>query len=136
MKAHILARFAALFLLATAFASCRKTESTPPVLYPPVILIYDPDEGSTVQGSVEISADIVDNDPAVIVSEVSVKITRDSDNALVFEEGPILNNTNLYSYHHIFSPAGLTGSTPMTLVISGKGSGKTASKSVKFTVKP
>ena len=91
---------------------------------------------SSIQGPVEISADIVDTDPTVIVSEVSVKITRDSDNAVVFEEGPILNNTNFYSYYHIFTPIGFMGPTAMTLVINGKGSGQIASKSVKFTVGP
>ncbi len=136
MKTRILARFAALFILTWAISSCRKSENPSPVLYPPAIVIYDPDEGSTIQGPVEISADIVDPDPGVIVSDVSAKITRDSDNAVVFEEGSILNNSNFYSYHHIFTPIGLAGPAAMTLVIKAKGSGQTASRSVKFTVKP
>lgn len=138
MKTSVLPECVLPILIACMTISCSSRDDSVPTTtkFPPGIIIYDPKEGSIIQGKIEINADVVYYDLQTFVSEVSAEITRDSDKAVVFEDGPYMLNQNFYSYHGTYTPTGLTGSTPMTLVITGKGSGKTATKSVKFTAKP
>lgn len=138
MKTHILSNCAFWALLAWAIASCgNKDYFIVQDPYPLGIAIYHPKDGDLLKTSVEISADVFYDVLNERVHEVSVKITRDSDNAVVFQESPSISNfSNFYSYYYLFTPVGLTGPTPMTLTIYGKGSGESSSKSVKFTVQP
>lgn len=99
----------------------------------PVVNIESPAENAVIQGAVEIHVHATDES----LHEMEVKVTRDSDGTVVFEDAPVVHDETDYHYEKSFTPSGLTGDTPMTLTVMVHDHSEHAvTKTVKFIAKP
>ena len=123
----ILVLFAALLCL--PFIACKKdkdeTDTTAPEL-----TITSPAENEAFTGEVHIELMVTDES----LHEMSIKVTKDSDGVVVFEEAPEVHDLTEFDYHEHFTPTGLSGLTDLTLtVVVEDHASHVTTKTVKFT---
>lgn len=135
MKKYLFAAYAALFLAALSLPACKEEhdhdddEDTEA----PVLTIESPTEGGTYTGSLEIHLEVTDES----LHEMSIRVTRDSDDSVVFEEEPTVHDEIEFHFEHLHTFTGLSGDTPMTLtVVVEDHSANTTTKTVRFTAQP
>lgn len=99
----------------------------------PVLTIESPVANASIQGAVDIHLHVTDES----LHEMEVKVTKDSNGSVVFEEYPTVHDETDFHYEKSFTPSGLTGDTPMTLTVTVEDhSDNSVTKTVKFTAKP
>ncbi|MCB0530039.1 MAG: hypothetical protein KDC61_00855 [Saprospiraceae bacterium] len=96
----------------------------------PVLTITSPTENESFLGEVHIELTVTDES----LHSLSIKVTKDSDGSVVYEDSPTVHDETDYDYHEHFTPAGLSGLTDMTLtVVVEDHSAHVVTKTVKFT---
>lgn len=114
------------------FAACKDDNNVEDTT-DPVVMIESPAANAVIQGAVDIHIHVTDES----LHEMEVKVTKDSDGSVVFEETPTVHDETDYHYEKSFTPSGLTGDTPMTLTVTVEDhSDHVVTKTVKFTAKP
>lgn len=99
----------------------------------PELMIESPAENASISGAVDIHIHVTDES----LHEMEVKITKDSDGSVLFEDAPVVHDETDYHYETTFTPAGLTGATPMTLTVTVEDhSSNSTTKTVKFVAAP
>ncbi len=132
MKKYLLAAFAALFIAALSFTACKDKQEDEDT-QAPVLTIESPTEGGVYTGSVNLHMQVTDES----LHEMSVKVTRDSDNSVVFEEDPTVHDETDFHFEHTHTFTGLSGDTPMTLtVVVEDHSAHSTTQTIHFTAKP
>lgn len=99
----------------------------------PAVTVLNPTEGAAYTAALDIDVDVTDES----LHEMSVKVTKDSDASVVFEDDPTVHDETHYIFTHSLTFSGLAGDTPMTLtvVVEDHNANKTT-KTVHFTAKP
>ena len=117
-------------LLCLPFIGC-KNEKEPVDTNDPVLTITRPAENEAFTGEVHIELNATDES----LHEMSIKVTKDSDGSVVYEDAPEVHDLTDFDYHEHFTPTGLTGVTAMTLTVEVEDhSSHKVTKTVKFTV--
>ena len=99
----------------------------------PVLTLNEPAEGASISGQVHIEGKVTDES----LHEMEITVTKDSDGSQYLHVTPEVHDETDYSFDEHFTPSGLTGETPVTLVITvSDHSDHTTTKTVKFKVKP
>lgn len=130
-KQHFLILFALIISVFT-FNAC-KEEHDEGDTAAPELMIESPAENASISGAVDIHIHVTDES----LHEMEVKVTKDSDGVVVFEDAPVIHDETDYHYETSFTPSGLTGVTPMTLTVTVEDhSGHSTTKTVKFTAAP
>ena len=115
-------------LLSLPFIACKneKEEDTTA----PVLTIVSPAENEAFTGEVHLELTVTDES----LHEMSIKVTKDSDGVVVFEEDPEVHDLTEFEYHEHFTPAGLSGATALTLTMTVEDhASHITTKTVKFT---
>lgn len=113
--------------LITAFSACKKEDEAPK------ITLEEPTEGMVVSGEVHIHGKVTDED----LHNLDIKVTKDSDGSELFTFSKHWHGKSEFEFGEHFTPEGLTGETPVTLLIEVEdGLDQISSKTVKFKVKP
>lgn len=114
------------------FAACKDDDNSEDTT-DPVVTIESPAANAVIQGAVDIHIHVTDES----LHEMEVKVTKDSDGSVVFEETPTVHDETDYHYEKSFTPSGLSGDTPMTLTVTVEDhSDHVVTKTVKFIAKP
>ncbi|MBK8195389.1 MAG: hypothetical protein IPK76_20045 [Lewinellaceae bacterium] len=96
----------------------------------PVLTITSPAADEAFLGEVHIELNVTDES----LHEMSVKVTKDADGSVVFEDAPEVHDETDFDFHHHFTPAGISGVTAMTLTVTVEDhSANITTKTVKFT---
>ncbi|MBL7805479.1 MAG: hypothetical protein JNL02_17190 [Saprospiraceae bacterium] len=135
MKKYLFAAYAALFFAALSMPACKDEHShdDDQDTEAPVLTITSPAEGASYTGTLDIHLEVTDES----LHEMSVKVTRDSDGSVVFEEEPTVHDEIEFHFEHLHTFTGLSGDTPMTLtVVVEDHSAHTTTKTVHFIAKP
>lgn len=120
-----------LLALATAgFTACHEHDTDENA---PVVTIESPTTNATISGA--ISLDIRATDESL--HEMSVVITRDSDESELYSDEPTVHDETDYHYQKTFTPSGISAETALTLTVTVEDheDHKTV-KTVKFKVAP
>ena len=97
----------------------------------PVLTITSPVANEAVVGEVHIELNATDES----LHEMAIKVTRDSDGSVLYEDAPEVHDLTDFDYHEHFTPTGLTGATPVTLTVDLEDhASHLVTKTVKFTV--
>lgn len=97
----------------------------------PVLTITSPVANEAVVGEVHIELNVTDES----LHEMAIKVTRDSDGSVLYEDAPEVHDLTDFDYHEHFTPTGLTGATPVTLTVDVEDhASHLVTKTVKFTV--
>ncbi len=121
----------AFFVSVFAFNAC-KDEDEATDTNAPVLTIESPEENAAIQGAVDIHFNVTDES----LHELEVKVTKDSDGAVVYEDAPEVHDETDHHYEKSFTPSGLAGDTPMTLTVTVSDHNDNATvKTVKFAAK-
>jgi hypothetical protein len=116
--------------LAGSMTACHKHEDD---ANDPVITITAPAAGASISGGVTISGVVTDES----LHEMTIKVTKDSDNSELFTAAPEVHDLTTYTIAEVWTPSGITAETAVTLtVIASDHSDHTVTTAVKFTVKP
>lgn len=100
----------------------------------PVLTISEPTAGESLSGEIHIHGTVTDE---TSLHELSIKITRDSDNSEMFSAAPSVHDLTAYDFDEHWTPTGLTAETDVTLTIVVADHGdNNDTKTVKFKVKP
>lgn len=119
-------------LVLTAVAACKKSTEEPDT-NAPVLTITSPAADASISGPVSITGKATDES----MHELVVQVHRDSDNTLLYTQSPTVHDLTQYDINFTWTPAGLSGETPVTLTITVEDhSNHTTTQSVKFSVKP
>ena len=130
MKKLIYGLFA--LLLATAIFACKDGDDEGDTSAP-VLTLEEPADNESVSGEVHVHGKVTDES----LHELEIVVTKDSDGTEFLKVSPTVHDETEYHFDEHFTPAGLTGETPVTLTITvSDHSDHTTVKTVKFKVKP
>jgi len=126
-----------LLLLITLFSisavACHKHEHDDDDATDPVLVITAPTVNASISGVVTIAGTVTD----MGLHEMSVTITKDSDNTVLFTATPNVYDLTSYIIAEVWTPVGIAAETAVTLtVVAEDHSGNMVTQTVKFTVKP
>lgn len=111
-----------------AFAACHKHEDDTNA---PVVTIESPAADASISGAVNLHIHVTDES----LHEMTVVITKDSDNSQVYSDSPSVHDETDYHYEKTFTPSGITAETAMTLTVTvADHSDHTTVQTVKFKV--
>ncbi len=117
-------------VLCLTLVAC-KNDPEPVDANDPVLTIIRPAENEAFTGEVHIELNVTDES----LHEMSIKVAKDSDGSVVYEDAPEVHDLTDFDYHEHFTPAGLSGVTDMTLTVEVEDhSSHKVTKTVKFTV--
>ncbi len=121
--------FAALCLLAVG--ACHNHDDDDDTTAP-VLTLSEPAEGASISGEVHVEGKVTDES----LHEMEIKVTKDSDGAVLLNATPEVHDKTEYSFDEHFTPT-VAAETPVTLTITVEdhNANKTV-KTVKFKVKP
>lgn len=116
-------------LLCLPFIGC-KNEKDDTDTTAPELTITSPAENESFLGQIHIELMVTDES----LHEMSIKVTKDSDGVVVFEDAPEVHDLTEFDYHEYFTPTGLSGLTDLTLtVVVEDHASHVTTKTVKFT---
>ena len=116
-------------LLCLPFVAC-KNEKDDTDTTAPELTITSPTENEAFTGEVHLELTVTDES----LHEISIKVTKDSDGSIVYEDAPEVHDLTDFEYHEHFTPAGLSAATAMTLtVVVEDHASNVTTKTVKFT---
>jgi hypothetical protein len=99
----------------------------------PVITITAPAIDASISGAVTIAGLVTDES----LHEMSIKVTKDSDNSELFSATPEVHDLTSYTIAEIWTPAGISAETAVTLTVVAEDHNSNAiATTVKFKVKP
>ncbi len=114
--------------LISVFSACKKEEDKAPK-----ITLEEPTEGMVVTGEVHIHGKVTDED----LHNLDIKVTKDSDGSELFTFSKHWHGQSEYDIDQHFMPNGLTGETPVTLLIEVEdGLDQVSTQTVHFKIKP
>lgn len=97
----------------------------------PVVTIESPAEGASLSGEVHVHGLVTD----ASLHELSIKVTRDDNNAVLLEVAPEVHDLTEYDFDEHFT-AGLLSETNATLVVTAEDhNSNVTTKTVRFKVK-
>ncbi len=99
----------------------------------PAILITSPAVNASISGAVAIAGIITDDS----LHEMSITVTKDSDNTVLFTATPTVHNLTSYTIAETWTPASIAAETAVSLTVEVEDhGGNFATQIVKFMVKP
>jgi hypothetical protein len=115
-----------------SFTACHKHEDVADTIAP-VLTITAPTEDASNNGAVAIKGTITDEGG---MHEMSLKITKDSDNTVLFSATPTVHDKTTFTLAETWTPTGITVETAVTLTVNVEDhSANKTEKIVKFKVK-
>jgi len=126
-----------LLLLITLFSitavACHKHEHDDDDATDPVLVITAPTVNASISGAVAIAGTLTDES----LHEMSITVTKDSDNSMLFTAMPTVHDLTSYIIAETWTPVGIAAETAVTLTIVAEDhSSNMVTQTVKFTVKP
>ncbi len=120
-------------LLSITAVACHKDDHHHDDTANPVLVITAPTANASIGGAVTIAGKVTDGS----LHEMSIIVTKDSDNAVLFTATPTVHDLTSYTIAEIWTPVGITAETAVTLTIVAEDHNSNATTAtVKFTVKP
>jgi len=117
-------------LLSFVAVSCHKHEDDENA---PVIVITAPVADVSISGIVAIAGLVTDES----LHELSIKVTKDSDNSVLFSAAPEVHDLTSYAIAEVWTPTAIAAETAVTLtVIASDHNDHSVTSTVKFKVKP
>ena len=99
----------------------------------PVVTITAPAIDASISGAVTIAGVVTDES----LHELSIKVTKDSDNSELFSATPEVHDLTSYTIAETWTPSGIAAETAVTLTVVAEDHNSNAiSTTVKFKVKP
>ena len=99
----------------------------------PVISLLTPSVDASVAGDVAIAGLVTDES----LHELTIKVTKDSDNSELFNSTPEVHDLTSYTIAELWTPSGIAAETAVTLTITAEDhNSNIATATVKFKVKP
>lgn len=117
-------------LVSAPFLGCKNSKD-PVDNNDPVVTIASPTENEAFLGEIQITINVTDES----LHEMSVKVTKDSDGSVVYEDSPEVHDLTSIDFSEHFTPPGVSGVTNMTLTVVVEDHGSNiVTKTVHFTV--
>lgn len=117
-------------LLSLAAVACHKHDDDN---NNPVITIASPTTAASISGVVAIAGLVTDES----LHELTIKVTKDSDNSELFKATPEVHDLTSYTIAEVWTPSGIAAETAVTLTVTAADhSENIVTQTVKFTVKP
>lgn len=100
---------------------------------PPELTITSPSADAVISGAVAISGTVTDES----LHEMTIAVSRDSDNAELFKAQPKVHDLKSYTIAETWTPSGLSAETAVTLTVRVEDHSKhQVEKTIRFKVKP
>lgn len=100
---------------------------------PPAIVISSPVADAAISGLVAIIGKVSDES----LHELRIKVTRDSDDKLLFSKSPTVHDLTEYDFDLSWTPVDITDETAVTLSVQVEDhSDHSVTQTLKFKVKP